>query len=131
MKTHGFTLVELLVTVAVIAIIASIAYPSYQEQIKKTRRSEAKAALMDACAKAERHYTQFGNYAGTIAIPATTENGFYTINLVPGTSASPQTFLITATREGQQADDKCGNFTIDQALTRGVVGASLDVETCW
>lgn len=130
MKTHGFTLVELLVTVAVIAIIASIAYPSYQEQIQKTRRSEAKAALMDAAAKAERHYTQFGNYAGTISVPATTENGYYTINLVPGTSASPQTYSITATRAGQQTNDKCGNLTIDQAQNKDVVGASLSAADC-
>jgi type IV pilus assembly protein PilE len=131
MKTRGFTLVELMVTVAVIAIIASIAYPSYQEQIRKTRRSDAKAALMDAAAKAERHYTQFGNYGGTIPIPATSSEGYYTINLVPATGANPQTFTITATRAGQQASDKCGNFTIDQAQTKGVASGSLPVEQCW
>lgn len=131
MKTRGFTLVEVMVTVAVIAIIASIAYPSYQEQIRKTRRSDAKAALMDAAAKAERHYTQFGNYGGTIPIPATSSEGFYTINLVPATSANPQTYTITATRVGQQASDKCGNFTIDQTQTKGVASGSLPVEQCW
>ena len=116
-KYCGFTLVELMITVAVIAIIASIAYPSYQEQIRKTRRSEAKAALMDAAAKAERHYTQFGNYGGTIAIPATSETGFYTIALTAATTASPQTYTITATRAGQQVGDQCGDFGIDQAQT--------------
>jgi type IV pilus assembly protein PilE len=131
MKKNGFTLIELMVTVAVLAIIAAIAYPSYQEQMRKTYRSEAKAALMDAAAKAERHYTQFGNYGGTIPIPATTENGYYSINLVAGTSASPQTFTITATRAGAQAADKCGNFTIDQAQTKLVTGASLSPEQCW
>jgi type IV pilus assembly protein PilE len=133
MKKNGFTLIELMVTVAVLAIIAAIAYPSYQEQMRKTYRSEAKAALMDAAAKAERHYTQFGNYGGTIPIPATTENGYYTINLVAGTSASPQTFLITAAPVslGPQDVDKCGSFTIDQAQTKLVTGASLSPEQCW
>lgn len=130
MRTRGFTLVELMVTVAVIAIIASIAYPSYQEQIRKTRRSEAKAALMDAVAKAERHYTQFGNYGGTIALPATTENGYYAIALTAATTASPQTFSVTATRAGQQASDKCGNFTIDQTQAKSVAGGSLAGAAC-
>lgn len=130
MKTHGFTLIELMITVAVLGIIAAIAYPSYQEQMSKTRRSDAKAALMDAAAKAERHYTQFGNYGGTIPIPATSENGFYTIVLTAATTASPQTYSITATRTGIQANDKCGNFTIDQTQTKNVAGGSLTAADC-
>jgi type IV pilus assembly protein PilE len=131
MKINGFTLVELMVTVAVLAIIASIAYPSYREQMRKTYRSEAKAALMDAATRAERHYTQFGNYGGTIPIPTTTENGYYTLNLVAATTASPQTFTITATRAGTQVADKCGNFSIDQAQTKSVAGGSLSAAQCW
>jgi len=132
MKTRGFSLIELLVAVAVIAIIASIAYPSYQEQMQKTRRADAKSALMDAAAKAERHYTQFGNYGGTIAVPAASENGYYTIALEPEAGASPQTYIITATSvsPGPQDDDKCGDFTIDQAQEKDVVGASLSKEQC-
>ncbi len=131
MKTRGFTLIELMIVVAVLAIIASIAYPSYREQMRKTYRSEAKAALMDAAAKAERHYTQFGNYGGTIPIPATTENGYYSINLAAGTSARPQTFTITATRAGTQVADECGNFVIDQAQSKTVTGGSLGATECW
>ena len=130
MKTRGFSLIELLVAVAVIAIIAAIAYPSYQEQIRKTRRADAQSALMDAAAKAERHYTQFGNYGGTIAVPANSENGYYTIALVAAAGASPQTYTITATPVGQQSDDRCGNFTIDQAQTKTVSSGSLTAEQC-
>jgi len=132
MKTRGFSLIELLVVVAVIAIIASIAYPSYQEQIQKTRRSDAKAALMDAAAKAERHYTQFGNYGGSISIPANSENGYYSILLAAGTSASPQTYSITATRvsPGPQANDKCGDLSIDQAQAPTLANNSLSAEAC-
>ena len=127
----GFTLIELMITVAVLAIIASIAYPSYQEQMRKTRRADAKAALMDAAAKAERHYTQFGNYGGTIPIPATSSEGYYTIVLTPATGANPQTFSITATRAGSQANDKCGNFSIDQAQSKTVAGGYLGAAQCW
>lgn len=131
MKTRGFTLIELMIAVAVLGIIAAIAYPSYQEQIRKTRRSDAKAALMDAAAKAERHYTQFGNYGGTIPIPATSENGYYTITLTAATTASPQTYSITATRAGQQANDKCGNYAIDQTQAKTVAGGNLGAAQCW
>ena len=132
MKTRGFSLIELMVTVAVVAIIASIAYPSYQEQMQKTRRSDAKAALMDAAARAERHYTQFGNYGGTIAVPSISENAYYSIALVAGTGASPQTYDITATRvnPGPQDDDKCGNLTIDQSGFKDN-SAGLDNDICW
>jgi len=129
-KSQGFTLIELMVAVVVIAIIASIAYPSYQEQIRKTRRSEAMSALMDAAARAERHYTQFGNYGGTIAVPGTSENGYYTIALTAASTASPQTYTITATRAGQQASDACGNFTITQSQVKNVVGGSLTAAQC-
>lgn len=129
MKIRGFTLIELMVTVAVIAIIASIAYPSYQEQIRKTRRADAKAALMDAAAIMERHYTQFGQYGGGAVIPSTSPGQFYTI-AATGTVATSQVFTITATRAGQQADDKCGNFTISQDQSKTVAGGSLAAADC-
>ncbi len=128
-KARGFTLIELMITVAVIAVIASIAYPSYQEQIRKTRRSDAKAALMDAAARMERHYTQFGQYGGGAVISATSPEQFYSI-VVTGTIAGSQVFTITATRAGQQANDKCGNFTIDQAQAKNVASSSLTAADC-
>ncbi|QMU62768.1 MAG: prepilin-type N-terminal cleavage/methylation domain-containing protein [Gammaproteobacteria bacterium] len=129
MKTRGFTLIELMITVAVVAVIASIAYPSYQEQIRKTRRSDAKAALMDAAAIMERHYTQFGQYGGGAVVPATSPEQFYTI-AVTGTIVGAQVFTITATRAGQQTNDKCGNFTIDQTQAKAVASGSLTAAEC-
>ena len=133
-KTHsGFTLIELMVVVVIVAIIASIAYPSYQDQIRKTRRSDAKAALMDAAAKMERHYTQFGRFSGTIAnsgIPATSPENFYNIAATV-TGATSQTFTLTATRAGSQVGDDCGNYTIDQAQNKGVASGTLGAQQCW
>lgn len=129
-KIHGFSLIELMVVVAIIAIIASIAYPSYQEQMSKTRRSDAKAALMDAAAKMERHYTQFGRYSATLAnsgIIATSPQAYYQI--APGTIAS-QTFILRANRQGIQATDKCGNLDINQAQQKDVSGGSLTAAVC-
>ncbi len=129
-KMHGFTLVELMVAVAVIAIIASIAYPSYQEQVRKTRRSDAKASLMNAAAILERNYTQFGHYGAGTPIPGASAEQFYTLN-VP-TVGTPQTFTITATPVAgtDQANDRCGNLTITQAGVQGN-SAGLPQNDCW
>ena len=132
-KNLGITLIELMVVVVIVAIIASIAYPSYRDQIRKTRRADAKAALMDAAAKMERHYTQFGRYSGTIAnsgIATTSPENFYNITATV-TGAASQTFTLTATRAGQQVGDDCGNYTIDQAQNQNVAGGSLAAALCW
>jgi len=117
-KTKGFTLIELMIVVVVVAILASIAYPAYQDTIRKTRRADAKSALMDAVSRMERHYTQFGRYSGTLAnsgIIATSPEGYYQIAPV-GTTA--QTFSLSATPQGNQAADQCGTLSIDEAQTK-------------
>ena len=127
---RGFSLVELMVVVAVVAIITSIAYPAYQDQMQKTRRADAKAALMDAAAKMERFYTQFGRYTATIAnagIAATSPEQYYLI--APGTVAN-QTFILRATGQGAQANDDCGNLGVDQAQAK-TNSAGLAQNLCW
>lgn len=131
-KIRGFSLIELMVVVVIVAIIASIAYPAYQDQIQKTRRSDAKAALMDAAAKMERYYTQFGRYTATISsagIIATSPERYYTI--APGTVAN-QTYILRASplAGSAQVGDKCGNLDIDQAQFKRN-SAGLPQNTCW
>ncbi len=135
-KIRGITLIELMIVVVIVAIITSIAYPSYQEQMQKTRRADAKAALMDAAAKMERHYTQFGRYSGTIAnsgIATTSPENFYQISIA--TVAAPfQTFTLRATPAvgTAQANDRCGNLTINQAQQKGAEnGNGLGEAECW
>ena len=135
-KSCGITLIELMIVVAIVAIITSIAYPSYQEQMRKTRRADAQAALMDAAARMERFYTQFGRYTGTIAsanINATSSENFYQISIA--TIAAPfQTFTLRATPAAgsTQANDRCGNLTINQAQQKGAEnGNGLGEEECW
>lgn len=122
-----------MVVVVIVAIIASIAYPSYRDQIRKTRRADAKAALMDAAAKMERFYTQFGRYSGFIAssnISGTSPENFYNITATV-TGPASQTFTLTATRAGQQVGDDCGNYTINQAQNQNVTGGTLAAALCW
>ena len=132
LKPSGFSLIELMVVVVIVAIIASIAYPSYQDQIRKTRRSDAKAALMDAAAKMERHYTQFARYSATLAnsgIAPTSPENFYNITATV-TGATSQTFTLTAARTNQQTGDDCGDLRIFQDQSKDVINASLTAAQC-
>lgn len=130
MKMRGFSLIELMMVVVIVAIIASIAYPAYQDQIQKTRRADGKSALMDAAAKMERHYTQFGRYSATLAnsgISTTSPEAYYQIT--PGTIAN-QTFILRANGLGTQANDDCGNLGIDQSQAK-TNSAGLAQNICW
>lgn len=60
--SHGFTLVELMVTLSIVAILAAVAYPTYHQYILKGRRAEGRAALMAVLQQQERYYTQYGKY---------------------------------------------------------------------
>lgn len=132
-KNKGFTLVELMIVVAIIGILAAIAYPSYVQYLQKSRRAEARAALSGAVQALERYYTERNTYAtatlGTGGIfPNTSEHGFYTLTLVTPTSTS---YRLTATPVGPQAGDACGSFQIDEQGVKSVVGGTLTAADCW
>ncbi len=106
-KTKGFTLVELMIVVVVIGIISSIAYPSYQDSVRKSKRAEAKAALLQVSAEFERCFTMNGQYttvaggktcpavsAGGVLSTASTPKGYYNL---AATVLTTTTFTVTAT----------------------------------
>lgn len=104
MKNRGFTLIELMVTVAIVAILAAIAYPSYQSHVVKTRRKAAEACLLELAQFMERYYTTNMSYASA-SLPSTqcrTElASYYTFDFV-GTP-NETTFTLAATAAGVQA----------------------------
>lgn len=130
---RGFTLIELIIAVAVVGILAAVAMPSYREHIAASRRADAKSALLALAQLMERNYTERGTYAsvtlGSTGIyPSTSPQGFYTLSI---TSQDATGFSLTATRTGAQVGDKCGNYTYDQAGTKGVASATYIVAQCW
>lgn len=133
-KIRGFTLIELMVVVAVIAILAAIAYPSYRDSVRKARRGQAKADLVEYAALAERFRTVNNTYVG-FTLPKTVsprETGAVAqYNLTPAAAfASADTFTITATPTGGQTADRCGTLSLNQAGVKTKSGAAPLAE-CW
>jgi len=130
---QGFTLIELMIAVAIVGILTAIAYPSYTNYVNRGKRSEGRAALLDTAAKLERFYSDRSRYAtANNTFPAltgfstTTETGKYTLSIA--TSGTFQTYVLTATPTFDDPD--CGNFTYTQAGTKGISGTS-SVAECW
>ena len=120
-------MIELMITVAVIGILASIAYPSYIAQVRKSRRADAQAALMNIAARQQQMLLDTRSYAATVAalnitLPVSFAQN-YTVTITVGTSIVP-TFTVTATPSGSQASDACGALSLDES------GTKLP-STCW
>lgn len=129
---RGFTLIELMITVVVVAILAAVAMPSYTEYIKRSHRSNARTTLVGAAQWMERAATAIGSYPLTGSVTAgilSVEGNRYSVTAT--VALSGQTFTFTATPLGTQATDKCGSLIIDQAGRKTVTGASLTAEECW
>ena len=115
-KRRGFTLIELMVTLVIVAILASIALPSYQQHVIRGRRSGAKAAMMDLANREQQYLLANRTYADTTALtalgytPPTEVSSYYSWAVSAPTST---TFTITFTPTGAQASD--GALTLDQA----------------
>lgn len=130
-QQKGFTLIELMITVAIIAILAAIGYPLYESQSRKGKRTEAIAALTTAQAEMERYYLNQGSGSGSYlgAAPSTlglTQSGSYNVTIG---NVAAETYTLTATPQGGQANDPCGTFSIDQSGLKAVTGST--VEACW
>ncbi|WP_349984782.1 type IV pilin protein [Stenotrophomonas sp. WHRI 8082] len=129
---RGFTLIELMIVVAVVAILAVIALPSYNEYVRKSRRAQAKADLVEYAALAERFHTVNNTYVGfkfpggSATVNSPREGGTAAYNLSMDTARS--TFKLTATAANEQANDKCGNLSVNQA---NVKTAKIALSECW
>ncbi|RAU17359.1 type IV pilin [Nitrincola tibetensis] len=135
----GFTLIELMIVVAIIGIIASVAYPSYQDSIAKSRRANAQASLLELAQFMERHYTANNQYTVGNTNPVTPpalpftvspkDGGavFYNIDLAIITAT---TYTLRATPAGAMAGDNCGNLTLTHTGVKGRTG-SLALNQCW
>jgi len=137
-KILGFSLIELMVTVAIVAILAAVAYPSYRDQIVRSRRSDARSALNEVAAKMQQYYLDNKSYAGANGTPSvvgsngSSSEGYYTITI----ASDATTFTLTATpttKGAQNADTTCATFTLNQLGTKASKNSSNADTTaqCW
>lgn len=132
-SASGFTLIELMITVAILGIIASVALPSYFEHVKRTARAEAITALLDAANKQEQYFVDNREYTNTlsdIGVASPTEHGFY--ELKAEVKNDEGTFIITATAIAGPPleDDDCKTFSITDTGLRKSTGKA-DSAQCW
>lgn len=123
MKARGFTLIELMVTIAILAIIAAIAVPIYSSQVEKARRADAVSSLMDAAQQLERCFTRTSTYSGC-SVPSASADGHYSISA----TVAATSYDLTAAPQGSQSDDPCGSFKLDHLGNKSVTGSA---DRCW
>ena len=143
--SYGFTLVELLVVITIGAILLSIAVPTYQAQVRKSRRTEAKTALLDLASREERYMSTNNAYSNTAAnlgysaLPTAVGSGYYRLSIpapVASTATAPASFTATATvvsGRGQEKDTSCYSFAVDskgRQTSLNSVGADSS-GICW
>ncbi|HSC67716.1 MAG TPA: type IV pilin protein [Cellvibrio sp.] len=143
-KPAGFTLIEVLITVAIVGVLAGIVYPSYLDMVRKSNRSDAKVALSDVAQRMQRCFTAHSTYkpaAGTCEVVdkvtstgITSPEGFYTISLAAGDHAQAK-YVLKATpvaSKRQASDSKCTSFTLDQAgVKKAYTNSTPSTENCW
>jgi type IV pilus assembly protein PilE len=142
----GFTLVELMVALAIVAILASIAVPMYSKQVQKSRRVDARTAVLDLAGREERYLSTAGSYTnvaanvGYTALPVVVGSGYYQVAVnVPVVAAGVQpTYTVSATvvaGSTQVKDLQCQYFSVDntgkQFSSATNAGGADTSAICW
>jgi len=129
----GFTLIELVIAIAIVGILASIAYPSYLNQMQQTRRADCEAGLMQLASVMERDFSRNSQYRNLITpgiignqCPINGGTATYTLDYQALTAT---TYILRATPAPPQGGDPCGTLTLTNTLLKGQSSGTL--ADCW
>lgn len=130
-RAAGFSLIELVIVMVVMAVLFAIAVPAYDTFVMKSRRAEARE-LLSSIAQAEgRYYANHAKYATSLEDLGITDdasvNAYYTVTV----AENGRGYRLSAAPQGAQETDVCGTLVLDDAGTRKVEGASVDAAECW
>ncbi|WP_288132567.1 type IV pilin protein [Microbulbifer sp.] len=137
-KQYGFTLIEMMIVVAIMGIIAAIAYPSYMESVRKSNRADAKASLNDTAQRLQRCFTTYNAYNNENCTVAetlkngtiTSGEGMYTISFDSSAADSFKLKAAPVAGTSQAGDTKCATFTLTNTGVEDVSGTS-PADYCW
>lgn len=135
----GFTLVELMIVVAIVALLVTIAVPSYNQYMENVRREDGRETLLKTAQLLERCYTTHGSYTDadcSVSFPRDSGDGFYRIPQAGNNAAMTLTansYTLVAEPQAGHADDECGQLTLANTGAKGLNGANsgITVDDCW
>ena len=129
---RGFTLIEIMIVVAIIGILAAVGYPAYTDYVLRGARAEARNALLEVAIRQEKFFSQRYSYAtqmtdlGYATNTWATESGRFNVTFSAATATG---FDARATAVGSQQDDDCDGFGLDEVGARTVTEGTVDL--CW
>jgi len=138
----GFTLLEMLIVLAVVGVLAAVSYPSYATHLQRAHRKEAQAALLDAALFMQRHYAAHHRYdtgepnSPLVSLPkplaqSPRQGAAHYLISVTQADASSYTSSATPTSYSPMAHDPCGGLTLNQQQLHGITGTTVSTAQCW